>query len=424
MEIARDSVEISDLCFDSNFRIPFSGKLNFEFGNYSNCLSHSPEIIESLKSDCQIAFDSSNAQDNDDVSSVVSNEYHNSGSTYFQRSDQEPRCSLEALALSIFNFHTKDATFRRDISGAEWWTQVVDSGDDIGFHWDKDYGLEGSKGVNVYPHLATVTYLTDIGGPTIIVNSVGCLHSEDPYSGVSESVIMSKPILGKHIKFDGRLLHAAPSSLIFGKTNDNDSIPPHFQEKKKDCDNQKKIYQENPLFIGKRITFLVNIWINHVPLQSKKIPDEMIEKFSLLRPASDLSFFHEKTFGNTIHKKTISQIDRKSNICEMKRFSDDLKFEKIEVPLVRISSEILQGTLDLHRWNFVNGGFKYLVSIPFPSTKRIIELLKMYNAFNFNYYNSGVDAVVDCLDDKNNNLSSEKAKKRRKKFWRPYHLQI
>ena len=90
MEIARDSVVISDLCFDSNFRIPFSGKLNFEFGNYSNCLPHSPEIIESLKSDCQIAFDSSNAQDNDDISSVVSNEYHNSGSTYFQRSDQEP----------------------------------------------------------------------------------------------------------------------------------------------------------------------------------------------------------------------------------------------------------------------------------------------------------------------------------------------
>ena len=185
------------------------------------------------------------------------------------------------------------------------------------------------------------------------------------------------------------------------------------------------ITQQNLLHRNKRITFLVNIWINHVPLQSKEIPDDMIEKFSPLRPASEFCFFHEKPVETPIIKKMIEQKDRKSNTRKLKRFRDDLIFEKVEVPLVRISSEILEETLDLHRWNFVNGGFKYLVSIPLPPPKRIIELLKHENAFNFNYNNSGVNAIVDCLDDKNNNLSSRRVKKiRKKKFWRQYHLQI
>ena len=42
-----------------------------------------------------------------------------------------------------------------------------------GFHWDRDYGLEQAKGLCVYPHLATVTYLGDAGGPTIVVDAAG-----------------------------------------------------------------------------------------------------------------------------------------------------------------------------------------------------------------------------------------------------------
>jgi hypothetical protein len=39
------------------------------------------------------------------------------------------------------------------------WLKVVDHEDDIGWHWDKDYSLE-SSGINVHPHVATVTYLS------------------------------------------------------------------------------------------------------------------------------------------------------------------------------------------------------------------------------------------------------------------------
>ena len=419
MEERQRSPETSDLCFDSNFRIPFTGKLNFEFGNFSNCLSHSPETIDCLKNDCLTAFLSSDAQNDTETSSVDSTEYHNSGSTYFQRSDQEPTCNLEALALSIFNFHAKDATFRGDISGAEWWTQVVDSGDDIGFHWDKDYGLEGSRGINVYPHLATVTYLTDVGGPTIVVNSIGCLHSEDPYSGASENIIMSKPVVGKHIKFDGRLLHAAPSNLILGDINKNIVISSQSTKNASKNECPKNASQKNSSITNKRITFLVNIWLNHIPMQTKRFPVDLIEKFSVFSLASELSFFEEKLSNFPAFEKN-QEFQKEKNY--LKR-----KLGNVYVPSIEISSEIKKGTLDLHRWNFVNGGLRYCVSLPLPCKKRIIELTKKYDAFQFNYRNSDVDAVVDCLDDEKNNLSFSKLQRKREKkknFWRPFHLKI
>ena len=53
-------------------------------------------------------------------------------------------------------------------SGAEWWTQVIDSTHDaIGLHWDKDYALEHND-LNVHPHVGTVTYFANEGAPTSV----------------------------------------------------------------------------------------------------------------------------------------------------------------------------------------------------------------------------------------------------------------
>jgi hypothetical protein len=40
----------------------------------------------------------------------------------------------------------------------------------VSWHWDKDYSLE-QQGVSISPHLATVTYLSDLGAPTLMVPS-------------------------------------------------------------------------------------------------------------------------------------------------------------------------------------------------------------------------------------------------------------
>ena len=74
-------------------------------------------------------------------------------------------------------------TYDPETSGAEWWTQVIDDEDEIGWHWDKDYALEGS-GVNVHPQLGTVTYFCDGGAPTVVVDR----PTEVEYDGDSGDV--------------------------------------------------------------------------------------------------------------------------------------------------------------------------------------------------------------------------------------------
>jgi hypothetical protein len=113
-------------------RVPFEGSLSYDFSNFQKCLPIDSEQLGSLKLDCAEAFSCRSIPDG--------NENYSTGSTYFAASDQNPRCFLEKLALSIFRFHTKNAIFDAEKSGAEWWTQVIDCRDDIGFHWDRDYG--------------------------------------------------------------------------------------------------------------------------------------------------------------------------------------------------------------------------------------------------------------------------------------------
>ena len=133
MSKKRASSDIYVVEIDDDSRIPFKGSLDFNFGNFENCLSHSPTVIQSLKDDCLHAFTSPNTNEDEEKNNdddididIESTSYHNKGSTYFQRSNLKPRCNLEALALSIFEFHTKDATFDARISGAEWWSHCYD----------------------------------------------------------------------------------------------------------------------------------------------------------------------------------------------------------------------------------------------------------------------------------------------------------
>ena len=85
--------------------------LNYNFSSFQDILSIDNEELDCLRSDCSEAFTCRSIPD--------SNENYSSGSTYFIRANQNPRCFLEKLALSLFNFHTKDATFDYQLSGAE-----------------------------------------------------------------------------------------------------------------------------------------------------------------------------------------------------------------------------------------------------------------------------------------------------------------
>jgi hypothetical protein len=77
---------------------------------------------------------------------------------------------------------------------------------------------------------------------------------------------ISHPKLGKHMAFDGRLLHGAPATFFPSSSDSNggntSSEPP-----------MKKAKMQR-----KRITLLVNIWLNHCPLDAELLDDGICEE--------------------------------------------------------------------------------------------------------------------------------------------------
>jgi len=127
--------------------------------------------------------------------------------TFWVPATAEPRCYLEKMALEIFHHHVPKSPssnffYDPDTSGAEWWVQLrpsppgtgrysmLASDDDndkddmaksgISFHWDKDEDLRIMCGGSMYihPHISTVTYLTDLGAPTMVLTK-----RVDPFTG-------------------------------------------------------------------------------------------------------------------------------------------------------------------------------------------------------------------------------------------------
>jgi hypothetical protein len=181
----------------------------------------------------------------------------------------------------------------------------------ISFHWDKDEDLRilCNGTVYVHPHLSTVTYLTDNNGdfaPTFIaedyrVNNLNgewivpylCRDSGESNSELNDSIsthnfpnekekfvslapssaFISWPKMGKHLCFDGRFLHAAPSDLAVNVT----SIGSFKREISYESDNNSLIKKRRR---RRRYTFLVNIWLHHKPYNVHPFPDSMVDKMS------------------------------------------------------------------------------------------------------------------------------------------------
>jgi len=171
-----------------------------------------------------------------------------------------PANALEGLARRIFDFHVAEAPrpINPESSGCEWWANVTRSDllesaqtGDIGFHFDKDERAYEKLGLVVHPLLSTVTYLTDDGAPTVVLPDVvldgkgagGSYQrcNAPPLPSRSDALLVP-PRVGRHLSFDGRWLHGAPACLRPAPA--------------------AKPYE--------RITFLVNVWINHRPAGSER----------------------------------------------------------------------------------------------------------------------------------------------------------
>ncbi|CAL1154128.1 unnamed protein product [Cladocopium goreaui] len=120
----------------------------------------------------------------------------------------DPRCLAERLAQEVFEFHAKGFAFDPKRSGAEWWVQIR-------------VAVE-RHGVNVHPHLSTVTYLTECGAPTLILqcrNSLRPSETAQVYGSLAGGTL-SWPKLWKHLAFDGQLLHGTVPKALAKRLGD------------------------------------------------------------------------------------------------------------------------------------------------------------------------------------------------------------
>jgi hypothetical protein len=89
--------------FDEHGRVAgtSSSGLNFNFRSVSGFLPElDPAVMNQLHSDCRRAF---------------------LMKSYWLSATSAPRCMLEAIARSVFDFHTRGVSFDPAASGAEWW---------------------------------------------------------------------------------------------------------------------------------------------------------------------------------------------------------------------------------------------------------------------------------------------------------------
>jgi hypothetical protein len=256
-------------------------------------------------------------------------------------STESPSCrlQLEELALYIFNYHVQslssrspvDFAFNRQLSGAEWWVQIKDLSDpddvassSIDLHYDKDEDIAENFDVGIFPSISTVTYLTE---QTAITNSQPTIifptTANDPMGTEIWECYISYPVFGKHISFDGRLLHGAPANAQL--RNWRGVEPPKLTD-----DSQPK----------KRITFLVNIWLNHHPANVQPLPAEIVnsvlsnshqstEGASLLLSSSSPTEVCSCTIPTNVDKKEGSKKAKKSRLKEI-----ESRMEKLLLPFV------------------------------------------------------------------------------------------
>ena len=114
-------------------------------------------------------------------------------------------------------------------------------------------------GVYIHPFISTVTYLSEVGAPTVVigarVTTEGELHDHELQTEREFDVFASYPVLGKHIAFNGRLLHGCPSSCAL----------PRSPSTSKSASKLKKT-TATVCVDDQRVSLLVNIWLNHKPL--------------------------------------------------------------------------------------------------------------------------------------------------------------
>lgn len=119
------------------------------------------------------------------------------------------------------------------------------------------------EAIGSFPIYSTVTYLTPSSqqsAPTVVFDHTYSQGDEE----VMNLMLVSRPELGKHLVFDGSLLHGAPAHSMLKPT-------PESTDSKDD---------ETP---SVRVTFLVNVWKDRRPASVHPLEPEIRQKLQQLQ---------------------------------------------------------------------------------------------------------------------------------------------
>ena len=126
----------------------------------------------------------------------------------------QPRSYIEQAILLLRSKAQEEMFSHRPddtILGAEWWVQVRDGDEDIGFHYDKDEAMASEQGKMKHPLVSTVTYLTDIGAPTLIFDQI-TIDGNKEVPEIPYEAYLSYPKANRHVTFSGDLQHGVLGS--------------------------------------------------------------------------------------------------------------------------------------------------------------------------------------------------------------------
>ncbi|GMI51834.1 hypothetical protein ScalyP_jg1136 [Parmales sp. scaly parma] len=290
--------------------------------------------------------------------------------------------SFEHLAKQIFDFHVTDNpanphVFDSATSGAEWWCQVRPSPasgryaatneitgiskEGVNFHYDKDEELLQFTNIHVFPHISTVTYLSDLGAPTVVLDKMVDGIQTGSSVGDIDKAWVSFPRTGKHLAFDGRNLHAVVGA--FKGTSLDDEIAT-FMESHKDIDIDIDKRQ------ARRCTFLVNIWLNYKPISCERYPaDNATGPFKLSPPSTVSSDLFDSVVRASPEPSTTVH-----HPCSSESSSENVKYQ-YAITTTDAGEEVLRMEVNQKKMllNGANGGTVTLTYNDPPSQCTITE---------------------------------------------------
>ena len=301
------------LRFNTDGRIPSCGEdgrwkgINFATRNTPTLLS--PQTTAKALQATLALMDEGADDDDDDAPDV--------DPSFFLPAEAEPCSMHEVLARAIFRAHTQGVDYDAKNSGAEWWFVVREprsptlekfessSGGDgekesiivdhdggkngIAFHFDKDVMLASLGFPYVHPQLSTVTYLTGSGAPTVVCPMTRSVNGK--LDQACTTMFVSYPTPGKHLIFDGRKLHGVPESLCYPRKVPNDTG------------------KDVAALCEPRVTFLVNIWLNHSPFGVQRFPFSDFPSARLTMPSQGEVTDIEESVIETIRRMNSDTIN-------------------------------------------------------------------------------------------------------------------